>query len=180
MKKYYLIIIIGIVFCIWSCEKTEIFLNKAGDPAAFTGTWGTENYIDKTTYLANKPTISNDITYRDTTVVDSTTLTFTFGAVRLDSVQVRAVTIVKKIPQTPVLLPVGRWSFTVGTSTGEEKSGVNYFLIYEKDYPHNQFKGYGTTYTYEMMSPSKMEIRWVVTSGNAYATIKYKAVLNKL
>jgi len=179
MKKYYPLIIIGIVFCICSCEKTEISLNTKGDPATFAGTWATANYIDKTYYLANKANERNDITYRDTTVVDSTTLTFNFGRVRADSVQVTAVKILNKVPQTPVNLAAGRWSFTLGTSTGDEMSGVNYFLIYQTNYPQNVFNGYGTSYTYKMVTASQMEIQWVVTSGNAYATIEYKAVLNK-
>lgn len=179
MKKYYPIIIIGIVFCICSCEKTEISLNEKGDLTAFKGTWITADYINKKYYLANKVNENNDITYRDTTVVDSTTLTFNFGSVRADSVQVTAVKIVNKVPQAPVKLAAGRWSFTVGTSTGDEMSGINYFLVYQTDFPQNIFNGYGTSYTYKIITDTRMEIQWVVTSGNAYATVEYAAVLNK-
>jgi hypothetical protein len=183
MKKFRFIIFIGIVFCILSCEETEIALNPKGDLSSFTGTWVTANYISVTSYLANAQTVaqklSGDITYRDTTVIDSTTLTFVFGAGRIDSVQVTAVKTVKKVQQPPVKLAASPWSFTVGTSTGDEKSGVNYFLIYQPNAPQNTANGYGTSYTYSMLSATKMNIKWATTSGTAYNSLQYEAVLNK-
>ena len=183
MKIYNLLIIIGIVFCIWSCEKTEISLNSKGDPTTLTGTWVTANYISMTKYLANPQTaaqiLSGDITYRDTTVVDSTTLTFSFGAVRADSVQVTAVKTLNKVQQAPVKLANTPWSFTIGTSTGDEKSGVSYFLIYQPLSPGNGANGYGTSYTYKLLSPTQMDIQWVSTSGSPQSSLQYEAILNK-
>jgi len=181
MKKYYLIIIIAIVFCIYGCEKTEISLNKEGDPASITGTWVTDNYIEKTYYLANPITPAGDITYRDTTVVDSTTLTFVFGAGRIDSVQVTAVKTLNGVQQAPVPLANTPWSFTLGTSTGDEKTGLNYLLIYQPRTPGNGVPSgsYGTSYTYNMLSATQMNIKWVVTNSTSYNTLQYKAILNK-
>jgi len=183
MKKYFLILSIGLVFCIWGCEKTEIFLNSIGDPASFKGTWVTANYISVTKYLVNKQTpeqlLSGDFTYRDTTVIDSTSLTFVFGAVRVDSVQVTAVKTLNKVQQAPVKLANTPWSFSVGTSTGDEKSGVDYFLVYQPGAPGNSANGYGTSYTYKMLSATQMNIKWAVTSGTAYNSLLYEAVLNK-
>jgi len=182
MKKYYLIIIV-IVFCIASCKKTEIYLNSKGDPATFTGAWVTANYISLTKYLANPQTaaqkLSGDFTYRDTTMVDSTKLTFVFGAVRVDSVQVTAVKTLNKVQQAPVKLANTPWSFTIGTSTGDEKSGVSYFLIYQPLAPGNTANGYGTSYTYTMLSTTQMSIKWASTSGTAYNSLQYEAILNK-
>jgi hypothetical protein len=183
MKIFNVLIIIGIVFCIWSCEKTEISLNSKGDPTTFTGTWVTTNYISITKYLVNVQTpaqkLAGDFTYRDTTVVDSTTLTFVFGAGRVDSVQVTAVKILNKVPQAPVKLANAAWSFTIGTSTGDEKSGVSYFLIYQTLAPGNTANGYGTSYTYKLLSPTQMDIQWVSTNGTAYNSLQYEAILNK-
>lgn len=162
-----------------SCETTDIFLNPGGDLSTFTGTWVTENYINVTQYLANPITADGDITYRDTTVVDSTTLTFVFGAARPDSVQVTAVTTLMGVKKPAVNLAKSRWSFTLGTSTGDEKSGVPYFLIYQLQAPGNTANGYGTSYTYQMLTPGRMNIKWVSTNSTSYKSLLYEATLIK-
>lgn len=180
MKKYYLIVLlIGTMMCNWSCKKTDIPLNKAGNPADFTGTWLTANYVSKTSYLANRPNSKNDVTYRDTTVIDSTTLTFKFGLARIDSVQVIAVKKLNGVNQAPVNLPAGKWSFALGSTTGSDLTGTTYFNVYQTAYPINLVTGYGNIYTYKMTSSSSMEIRWTATSGTPQNSIDYKAVLNK-
>lgn len=182
MKKNNIIIgIIGLLIITWSCEKTESWLNKAGSPADLKGVWVTSNYIEKTAYLANPPDAKNDIYYRDTVSIDSTTLTFSFGDVREDSVQITAVKILKGVNQTPVKLASGRWSFALGTTSGGEKSNLNYFTVYQTLLPNNPVVSntYGTTYTYKFLENNQMEIKWVVTSGSPQNTVNYKAVLNK-
>jgi hypothetical protein len=179
MKRIYCILsLIATLFIVWSCEKTEINLNAKGDPATITGTWKSDNnFIQVTSYLQKG--LGPDYVYKDTTVVDSTKLVFTFGAVKIDDAAVTAIKILNKKDQAPVNLAVGSWSFAIATSTGSEISGSNYFTIYEAAFPHNYDKGYGTTYTYKLLNPGSMEIGWVVTSSSIMSTKRFKAVLNK-
>jgi hypothetical protein len=182
MKKYIIIsAIIGLIFSIWSCEENEIWLNKAGNPADLQGVWVTSNYIEKTSYLANPPDAKNDVYYRDTVTIDSTTLTFSFGNIREDSVQITAVKVLKGINQAPVKLANGSWSFSIGTTSDGEKKGLNYFTVYQTALPNNAVVAntYGTTYSYKFPENNKMEIRWVVSSGSPQNTVNYRAILNK-
>jgi len=180
MKKFNLIFnLIVVALIVLSCEKTEISLNKAGDPASLSGTWVTANYINVTTYSANPANSNGDVTYNEITAIDSTKLAFSFGAVRVDSVQVIAVKRLNGKDQAPVKLPNGKWSFAIGTSSGDGLPGSTYFNIFQTAYPNNLVSGYGTIYTYSMKSPTSMGIMWVVNSGTPQNTITYKAVLNK-
>lgn len=182
MKKYIIIsAIIGLILSIWSCEENETWLNQAGNPADLKGTWVSSNYVEKTAYLANPADAKNDIYYRDTVSIDSTNLTFSFGEVRADSVQITAVKTVKGITQTPLKLASGRWSFSVGTTLDGEKAGAKYFTVYQTALPHNAVVAntYGTTYTYKLLESNKMEIKWVVSDASPQKNVNYKAILNK-
>lgn len=188
MKKHFLIIASIVSFLgLWSCEETEIFLGDAGKPADLKGIWttyvtDTTGLITKTYYLANPKEDDGDQTYRDTVVTDSTQLTFEFvdGVIATnDSVVVTSQKRLNGVYQAPVNLPAGRWRYALGSSKGEDKSGVTYFNIYDFRYPNNTVTGYAQTYTYRMLSTSSMEIRWVATNGSPQNIQNFKAVLYK-